>query len=126
MKRRDLLAAASAAFVIPASAVLAAPTLASAAILDHQAENMPFLMPLADDPNMVGLCVPATKITHAFRYMLADGRTIYGERGRCNDGSGWRDCLPSEWDGRIVGRIVTLLRWSGKRWSEMGRSELEG
>lgn len=121
LSRRDLFRTGA-----TAAAVLAAPTLANAAPLDHQAENMPFLMPMADKARMVALCIPVTKITHAYCYMLADGRTIYGEHGRCDDGSGWRDCLPGEWDGRIVGRIVTLLRWSGKGWSEMGRNELVG
>lgn len=121
LSRRDLFRSGA-----TAAAVLAAPTLANAALPDHHTKDMPFLMTMADKECMVALCIPATKITHAYCYMLADGRTIYGEHGRCDDGSGWRDCLLGEWDGHIVGRVVTLLRWSGKSWSEMGRGELAG
>lgn len=118
MKRRDffsLLAAISSLNLASRAAEAATPLL-----------DLPFLMPLADDPNIVALCLAMKKITHAFCYILADGRTIYGEHGRCNDGTGWRECLPGEWEGRIVGRVVTMLIRQGNSWTEMGSSVLAG
>lgn len=61
---------------------------------DHlAADNMPFIVRLADEPDIAAVCVPAGRITHAYCYMLSDGRTIFAEQDRCNDGTGWRDCL---------------------------------
>lgn len=88
--------------------------------------NQPFLMARKDDPTIVAVCIPTTIIRYAFCYMLDDGAVIYGEGKRVNDGSGWRIAEPGEFDGRVIGRIVTFLRNYKGRWNEMGRCELAG
>lgn len=88
--------------------------------------NEPFLMPRKDEPNIVAVCIPTTIIRQAFCYMLDDGAVIYGEGRGVNDGSGWRTAEPREFDGRVIGRVVTFLRKTNGRWNEMGRGELAG
>lgn len=117
------------ALLTSALAALARPDLAEAATTPAPPPAMPFLMPLADDPDCVALCIPTTRITHAYLYMRADGRTLHAERldrERCNDGTGWRESLPGEWDGRIIGRVVTKLYRDRGDWWEVGRAALCG
>lgn len=110
-----------------ATVAMTTPVAAAICPQDHlTADNMPFIVRLADEPDIAAVCVPAGRITHAYCYLLSDGRTIFAEQDRCNDGTGWRDCLPGEWDGRIVGRVVAMLIRRGADWGKLGDSVLAG
>lgn len=88
--------------------------------------DRPFLVALADREGDVALCYPADRITHAFLYVLDDRTTIYGEGRHVNDGSGWRQAGQGEFDGRVIGRVVSLHGRNGAGWFTYGSGELSG
>lgn len=82
--------------------------------------SAPFLAPISGEPDLLALCYPKSKIDHGHCYMLENGTTIHAEGTRWLDpGSrGWRDILPGEFDGRVIGRIVSVHRNDGYRWHD--------
>lgn len=128
-RRAVLLATPALAAALSASAVGAACVMETGAITGDTVDDVPFLLPLAGDPRAFAVCVPARTIGHAHRYALSNGRTILAERldrDRCNDGSGWRDCLPGEFAGRIIGRVVIVLERRPDDWAVAAQSRIAG
>lgn len=80
----------------------------------------PFLAPIAGEPDLLALCYPKSKIDHGYCYMLENGTTIRAEGARCQDPGShvWRDILPGEFDGRVIGRVVSVHRNDGDRWHD--------
>lgn len=75
---------------------------------------------------VLALCYPLDRIVHAFCYVLTDGRTVFAEGTRVNDGSGWRLQEPGEFDGRVIGRVVNIHLQRGKNWTQAGSGWLCG
>lgn len=118
LTRRSLLASMPAIACVPAIGAEAAPE-----IMDT-----PFLVPISGEPGMVALCYPKTKIDYAYRYMLSDGTTIFAEGRRWSDGSpgGWREMLPGQFDGRVIGRVVSVHLKDRSGWRQGGSAHLAG
>jgi hypothetical protein len=113
---------------------LAMPTIPSVGLAASSPEpiDQPFLADIQNRPGDVGLVYPMDRITHAFSYFTVEGRMIYAEGQRCRedifgDGRGWRTFAHGEWDGRIVGRIVSIHSTDSRgRWFQYGSGELAG
>jgi len=117
MNRRELLGAA------PAVLVAGAACAAGAAVLPEPvSDDLPFLTwANHDGHDVLALCYPKYRIDYAFCYLLTSGRTIYAEGKRVNTGSGWRLADPGEFDGRIMGRVVSFHLRTRSRWAEAGK-----
>jgi len=90
--------------------------------------GMPFLAPIKGHPEYLALCYPLSKIVHAYCYMLDDFTTIFGEAGRWSDGSGdgWRKIEPGQFDGRVIGRIVSIHIKDAGGWHQGGSAFVSG
>lgn len=120
-RRGLLLGLPAAAAAVAATGAVALDAGEPGPITGEQVDDLPFLMPIFGEPGIIALCVPASDIRHAYTYVLSSGRTILAERldrVRCDDGSGWRDAAPGEFDGRIIGRVVTMMERRPGGWSE--------
>lgn len=108
MKRRDFLTAAPVAALAPL-------VVASDAGVDA---SVPFLSAIADVPNVIALCFPASRITCDDPFLLNDGRVIWCDCGRVREVRGeWRKMRPQEFEGRIIGRVISLqVRGSRDGW----------
>lgn len=118
-RRRLLLAAPAIGAAIIATQVAPEPAPAEGT------EDIPFLMAIEGEPGLIALCLPARAqdIRHAYTFVLNNGRMILAERLdrlHCDDGDGWREAAPGEFDGRIIGRVVTTLAKANGSWSEVG------
>jgi hypothetical protein len=107
-------------------AVMATPLLAEG--VTPTSSDLPFLSPIAGQPDMLALCYPMDRINHAYCYMLKDGRTIYADLGRWCDGSaeGWRQMKPGEFDGRVIGRVISVHVRSASGWHQSSSVYLAG
>jgi hypothetical protein len=86
--------------------------------------DMPFLSPIAGQPDIFALCYPANRFDRprCHCYMLDDGTTICAKEGRWTDGSpeGWREIAPGQFEGRVIGRVVSLHGKDRAGWCQIG------
>lgn len=123
MNRRELMAGLSAT-----GAALFGATQSKAAAASAMTADQPFLCPITGRPDMMALCYPKSQIDHAYCYMLDDHTTIFAEGTRWCDGKpeGWRVIAPGQFDGRVIGRVISVYLRQGDGWRQTGSGYLAG
>lgn len=120
LNRRAFMAFSSAPFAMLATSADAEPV--------QEFAEVPFVARMRKHPDIVALCYPATKITHAYCYVLNDFTTILSDGTRWCDGSaeGWRTLKPGQFDDRIIGRAVSFHIQQGNCWRTCSTAYLSG
>lgn len=138
MNRRTFMSAAPVAMVATPMAMTATPSegitmgvnpTPSKGMNETFTHDTPFLAWVryqGEGQEVLALCYPLDRIVHAFCYVLTDGRTVFAEGNRVNDGSGWRLQEPGEFDGRVIGRVVSFHLPRGSGWTQAGSGWLCG
>ena len=116
------------AFMALSSAPIAMMATPSGAKGLQELAEVPFVARMRKHPDIVALCYPATKITHAYCYVLNDFTTILSDGTRWCDGSaeGWRTLEPGQFDDRIIGRAVSFHIQQGDSWRACSTAYLPG